>query len=83
MAKAKNENTGLEELTKLRQRSQLGGGQQRIKQQHSKGKLTARERMSLLFDNGKYQELDPFVLHRTTDFGLDKNKVLGDAVVTG
>ncbi len=70
-------------LDAMRQESQLGGGQTRIDQQHSRGKLTARERLNLLMDEGTFEELDPFVTHRATDFGLADNKVLGDAVVTG
>ena len=71
---------GLEEL---RQQAQKGGGQNRIDQQHGRGKLTARERLALLMDDGTFQEMDSFVSHRTTDFGLAGNKYLGDAVVTG
>jgi len=63
--------------------SKQGGGQQRIDQQHSRGKLTPRERMDLLMDEGTFQELDAFVTHRSTDFGLEDRKFLGDAVVTG
>ena len=73
----------LEALSDMRQRSQLGGGQGRIDQQHSRGKLTARERLVKLFDEGTFSELDPFVTHRTTDFGLADRQFLGDAVVTG
>ncbi len=83
MAIERKDDEKLPQLEELRQRSRLGGGQQRINQQHAKGKLTARERMELLFDEGRYQELDPFVLHRTSDFGLDKRRIPGDAVVTG
>ncbi|MCH8254315.1 MAG: acyl-CoA carboxylase subunit beta [Gemmatimonadetes bacterium] len=73
----------LDTLEKLRQESELGGGPDRIKQQHEKGKLTARERLDLLLDPDSFVELDRFVTHRSTDFGLDKQKVLGDGVVTG
>jgi len=73
----------LADLAELRQRAQMGGGQNRIDQQHSRGKLTARERLALLMDDGTFQEMDSFVTHRTTDFGLADNKFLGDAVVTG
>ena len=72
-----------EHLRKLREQSKLGGGERRIEQQHQKGKLTARERISALLDPGTFEELDPFVLHRATEFGLADQKVLGDAVVTG
>ena len=61
----------------------MGGGQKRIDQQHSKGKLTARERINLLFDNGSFEEIDPFATHHTSNFGLAKKKTPGDAVVTG
>jgi propionyl-CoA carboxylase beta chain len=73
----------LEALRQMRQRAHLGGGQQRIDQQHSRGKLTARERLAKLMDPDTFQELDTFVTHRTTDFDLADRKVLGDAVVTG
>jgi acetyl-CoA carboxylase carboxyltransferase component len=73
----------LEELHQLREQALLGGGQQRIETQHKKGKLTARERLDLLLDPGSFQELDMFATHRTTDFGLADQKVLGDGVVTG
>ena len=73
----------LETLAKLRERAMLGGGEKRIQQQHAKGKLTARERVNLLLDEGTFQELDPFVTHRATDFGLAELQYLGDAVVTG
>jgi acetyl-CoA carboxylase carboxyltransferase component len=73
----------LEELHQLREQALLGGGKQRIETQHKKGKLTARERLDLLLDPGSFQELDMFATHRTTDFGLADQKVLGDGVVTG
>ena len=73
----------LEELHQLREQALLGGGKQRIESQHKKGKLTARERIDLLLDPGSFQELDMFATHRTTDFGLADQKVLGDGVVTG
>ena len=73
----------LEELHRLRQQARKGGGQQRIDQQHGRGKLTARERLDQLLDPGSFQELDLFVTHRATDFGLADRKFLGDAVVTG
>ena len=71
------------ELNKLREQSAAGGGTKRIEAQHKRGKLTARERIELLFDPGSFEELDPFVVHRCTDFGLEEQKFLGDAVVTG
>ncbi len=61
----------------------LGGGEERIKQQHAKGKLTARERVELLLDKGSFVELDRFVTHRSQDFGMDEQRILGDGVVTG
>jgi propionyl-CoA carboxylase beta chain len=61
----------------------LGGGEQRIEDQHRKGKLTARERLELLLDEGSFDEIDMFVEHRTSDFGLDRQKFPGDGVVTG
>ncbi len=75
--------SSVEELTKLREEASLGGGEQRIKQQHAKGKLTARERLKLLLDENTFQEMNPFVLHRTTDFGMAEQKFPGDSVVTG
>ncbi|HYO76882.1 MAG TPA: acyl-CoA carboxylase subunit beta [Thermoanaerobaculia bacterium] len=73
----------LEELERRKQQSEQGGGQARIDRQHNEGKLTARERVALLFDPGSFQELDQLVTHRSTDFGLDKQRVPGDGVVTG
>ncbi|MBI4295421.1 MAG: acyl-CoA carboxylase subunit beta [Chloroflexi bacterium] len=73
----------LESLNKLREQARLGGGPKRIEAQHARKKLTARERVDLLFDPGSFEELDPFATHRTTDFGLADQKPLGDAVVTG
>ncbi|HEV2461385.1 MAG TPA: carboxyl transferase domain-containing protein, partial [Ktedonobacterales bacterium] len=73
----------MEELRALREQAMLGGGRKRIETQHRKGKLTARERLDLLLDPGSFQELDMFATHRTTDFGLAEQKVLGDGVVTG
>ena len=72
-----------ERLTVLRQQSQLGGGEQRIAQQHERGKLTARERLELLLDAESFVEFDAFVTHRSTDFGLESQRYLGDGVVTG
>ncbi len=73
----------LETLERLRAESEQGGGAERVRQQHEKGKLTARERLDLLLDHGSFVELDRFVTHRSTDFGLDQKRVLGDGVVTG
>ncbi len=63
--------------------AKLGGGQKRIDAQHDKGKLTARERIHFLLDEGSFEEIGMLVRHRSTDFGLDKNRPLGDGVVTG
>ena len=71
------------ELHRKREEARLGGGQQRIEAQHKRGKLTARQRIDSLLDEGTFEELDPFVLHRTTEFGMADQRVLGDAVVTG
>ncbi|HEU4520979.1 MAG TPA: acyl-CoA carboxylase subunit beta [Thermoanaerobaculia bacterium] len=73
----------LEELERRKRESELGGGQQRIDRQHAEGKLTARERITLLFDPGSFQELDQLVVHRSNDFGMDKQRIPGDGVVTG
>ncbi len=70
-------------LRDMRAQAQLGGGQQRIDQQHERGKLTARERLELLLDPGSLVEFDAFVTHRATDFGLEAQRYLGDGVVTG
>ena len=70
-------------LQELRELAMQGGGARRIAQQHAKGKLTARERLDLLLDEGSFTELDAFVVHRANDFGLDEQRVLGDSVVTG
>jgi propionyl-CoA carboxylase beta chain len=71
------------ELDRKNKEALLGGGEKRIEQQHAKGKLTARERVHLLLDEGSFEELGKFVMHRSKDFGLDKEYYLGDGVVTG
>src|SRR5436305_1092093 len=73
----------LELLERRRAESELGGGEARLEAQHQKGKLTARERLELLLDEGSFVELDRFVVHRSTDFGLETQKFYGDCVVTG
>lgn len=73
----------IKELREKRKQAKLGGGKERIEAQHKKGKLTARERLELLLDPGTFKELDVFVTHRISDFGMDKKKFLGDGVVTG
>ncbi|WP_299282537.1 acyl-CoA carboxylase subunit beta [uncultured Tateyamaria sp.] len=73
----------LTELEARREQARLGGGQSRIDAQHARGKLTARERIDLLVDEGSFEEFDMFVTHRCTDFGMDAQKPAGDGVVTG
>lgn len=73
----------IEKLLKLKEEAKLGGGEERIKSQHDKLKLTARERIELLVDEGSFDEVDMFVKHRARDFGLDKQHYPGDGVVTG
>ncbi|MDO4671769.1 acyl-CoA carboxylase subunit beta [Falsiporphyromonas endometrii] len=73
----------IKELIQLREEARLGGGEKRIQKQHDKGKYTARERIALLLDEGSFEEVDMFVQHRCTNFGIDKKKFLGDAIVTG
>ena len=73
----------LERLGRMRREALLGGGAVRIERQHTWGKLTARERLDLLLDPGSFVELDAFVTHRATEFGLDEQRILGDGVVTG
>lgn len=70
-------------LIDKREQAKLGGGQKRIDSQHKKGKYTARERIEMLLDEGSFEEMDMFVTHRSTNFGLDRDKFLGDGVVTG
>ena len=86
----KNKNRGkkavehiLNELERRREEARGGGGEARIKAQHDKGKLTARERITVLLDAGSFEEYDMFVMHRSTEFGMDKQKVAGDGVVIG
>src|SRR6476469_3746301 len=71
------------ELEKRRAAARLGGGQKRIDAQHSKGKLTARERLDILLDEGSFEEVDAYVEHNATDFGMADNRIPGDGVVTG
>ncbi len=73
----------LDELEQRRAEARLGGGEKRIASQHAKGKLTARERVELLLDEGSFEEYDTFVAHRCTDFGMEAQKFPGDGVVTG
>ena len=76
-------NPKIRQLRDRKAESRLGGGAERIEAQHQRGRLTARERIDLLMDKGSFREIDAFVEHRTTDFGLDKQKYLSDSVVTG
>jgi len=73
----------IRQLVELREQARLGGGEKRIAAQHSKGKYTARERIEKLLDEGSFEEYDMFVTHRSTEFGLEKEKYLGDGVITG
>lgn len=73
----------LSELDARRRDAHLGGGQRRIDTQHARGKLTARERVDLLLDEGSFEEFDMFVAHRCTDFGMENNRPAGDGVITG
>ncbi|MEO1733635.1 MAG: acyl-CoA carboxylase subunit beta [Pseudomonadota bacterium] len=73
----------LDELNARRGTARLGGGERRIEAQHGRGKLTARERIDLLLDEGSFEEFDMFVTHRCTDFGMENQKPAGDGVVTG
>jgi propionyl-CoA carboxylase beta chain len=75
--------TAREKLNRKRNEALAGGGEQRIASQHAKGKLTARERINLLVDEGSFCEIGAFVKHRSADFGMDKQKIAGDGVVTG
>ncbi|MDP9179272.1 MAG: methylmalonyl-CoA carboxyltransferase, partial [Gemmatimonadota bacterium] len=70
-------------LERRRAESEQGGGEARLKAQHEKGKLSARERLDLLLDEGSFVELDRFVVHRSHDFGLEKQRYYGDGVITG
>ncbi len=78
-----SENEKVKRLLKFREESKKGGGEARIKKQHDKGKLTARERIDLLLDKNSFEEIDAFVTHRSSAFGLEDQQFLGDGVVTG
>ena len=73
----------VKELIELRAKARLGGGEKAIEKQHAQGKYTARERITMLVDEGSFEELDMFVEHRCTNFGMEKKKYLGDGIVTG
>ena len=72
----------LRQLEEKRADARMGGGERRIQSQHAKGKLTARERIELLMDEGSFEEFDMFVEHRSNDFGMEEQKTPGDGVVT-
>lgn len=78
-----NNQEKVKQLIDLRVEAKLGGGEQRIEAQHAKGKFTARERIAMLLDEGSFEEYDMFVKHRCDNFGMEKNKFMGDGVVTG
>jgi acetyl-CoA carboxylase carboxyltransferase component len=73
----------IEQLKQMKEQAKLGGGQARIDRQHAQGKLTARERIEVLLDQGSFQETDMFVTHRATGFGMEDKRYLSDSVVTG
>jgi len=73
----------IDRLAERSREAELGGGEERLKKQRAAGKLTARERIEFLLDEGSFEEFDKFVVHRSTDFGLEKQKYPGDGVVTG
>src|SRR5438105_4937822 len=75
--------TTIEELEKRRELARLGGGEKRVAAQHAKGRLTARERLSVLLDAGSFEEYDMFVEHNCNDFGMEEQRIPGDGVVTG
>lgn len=73
----------IKELVERRAKARLGGGEKAIEKQHARGKYTARERIDMLLDEGSFEEMDMFKLHRCTNFGMEKKQYLGDGVVTG
>lgn len=73
----------IDELYDKRRQVELGGGDERIQKQYERGKLTARDRINYLLDDESFVELNPFMEHRTTDFGMDKVEAHGEGVVTG
>ena len=73
----------LEEFNEFSRIAELGGGQEKIDKQHEQGKLTARERIDVLLDKGTFVEIDKFVIHNCSNFGLDKKKISGDGIVSG
>ena len=73
----------IKELIAKREKARLGGGEKAIEKQHQRGKYTARERIDMLLDEGSFEEVDMFKLHRCTNFGMEKKQYLGDGVVAG
>ena len=73
----------IKELIAKREQARLGGGEKAIEKQHARGKYTARERIDMLLDEGSFEEVDMFKLHRCTNFGMEKKQYLGDGVVAG
>ena len=73
----------LKKLEEMNERAQLGGGEARSERQHAAGKLTARERIERILDPGTFQEVSPYIKHRHSGFGLEKQRHAGDGVVTG
>src|SRR3954468_22714269 len=73
----------LEEVRRRHARAEAGGGEERQKRQHEEGKLSARERIELLLDEGTFEELDKLVRHRSRDFGMDRQVIDGDGFITG
>jgi len=76
-------NSKIEHLRQLKKQAHMGGGEDKLAARKAKGKLTARERIELLLDKGSFREIDSLMVHRETNFGMDKKKILGDSVVTG
>mgnify|MGYP000709434635 CR=1 FL=1 len=83
MTKAKTHQSELERLASLEQRAAMGGGQKAVDRHHDRGKLTARERLDLLFDPGSFVEVNKLAESQSMDFGMQEKKVPGDGVVTG
>lgn len=83
MSNLSEQNSKIQLLREQKSKSRQGGGEERINSQHARGRLTARERVDLLLDRGSFREMDAFIVHRTSDFGLDQQKYLSDSVVTG
>src|SRR4029453_101826 len=73
----------IKKLHEIKEQAKLGGGEKRIKAQHDKGQYLARERIYMLLDPGSFEEIDAFVEHRSADFGMEKQRFLGDGVITG